>query len=132
MKKLLAIMLSLFMISSMAFAKPANELDFATMNKADSQFLFQDDAKVVTLDKSEMKKTNGKYGWWGALAGAVTGMYGYLGYSISSHSFSFKRLDGAMLSGAAAGVVMPTPTAMMWTARSHAAMFGGFTSGWFF
>ncbi len=132
MKKLLAIMLSLFVVSSMAFAKPTAQLDFATMNKADTQFLFQDGAKVATLDKAEMKETNGKHGWWGAIAGAGIGLYGYLGYSISSHSFSISRLGGAMLSGAVAGAVLPTPTAMMWTARSHAAMFGGFTSGWFF
>ena len=132
MKKLLAVVLSLFVVSSMTFAKPIAKLDFATMSKADTQFLFKDGAKVATLDKAEMKKTNGKYGWWGALAGAGTGLYGYLGYSMSSHSFSWRRLGGAMFSGAVAGAVLPTPTAMAWTARSHATMFGGFASGWFF
>jgi hypothetical protein len=132
MKKLLAMVLSLVVVSSVAFAKPTSEVDFATMNKADSQFLFQSDAKVVTLDNAEMKKTNGKYGWWGALAGAGTGAYGYIGYSMSSHSFSWSGLGRSVVAGAASGLVMPTPSAVMWTARSHAAMFGGFTSGLFY
>ena len=61
MKKLLAIMLSLFVVSSMAFAKPTAQLDFATMNKANTQFLFQNGAKVATLGKAEMKETEGKW-----------------------------------------------------------------------
>ena len=64
MRKLLAVMLSLFMVSTLAFAKPTTQLEFATMSKADSQFLFKDGAKVVALDKTEMKSTEGKWFWF--------------------------------------------------------------------
>ncbi len=40
MKKLLAMILSLFVVSSIAFAKSTEKLDFAMINKTDTQFLF--------------------------------------------------------------------------------------------
>ena len=67
MRKLLAVMLSLFVVSTLAFAKPTTQLEFATLSKADSQFLFKDSAKAVALDNAEMKETKGEF-WpifWG-------------------------------------------------------------------
>ena len=63
MRKLLVVMLSLFMVSTLAFAKPTTQLEFATLSKADSQFLFKDSAKAVALDNAEMKETKGEWGW---------------------------------------------------------------------
>ncbi len=70
MKKLLAVFVSLFVVSSVAFAKPSVESDFATMSKADSQFLFQEGAKVASLDQAELKSTEGE----GFLGGVIGGL----------------------------------------------------------
>ena len=87
MKKLLAIMLSLFVVSSMVFAKPTAQLDFATMNKADTQFLFQDGAKVATLGKAEMKETEGEF--WPIFWGVVFYTTAYLNApSYNDHLYS--------------------------------------------
>jgi len=80
MKRILSIVLGLFVVSSVAFAKPVADSEFITMSKADSQFLFQEGAKVTTLDKSEMKETEGEGivgAWWGAAiyTGWVLGDY---------------------------------------------------------
>ena len=64
MRKLLAVVLSLFVVSTLAFAKPTTQLEFAIMSKADSQFLFKDGAKAVALDNVEMKSTEGKWFWF--------------------------------------------------------------------
>ncbi len=95
MKKLLAVFVSLFVVSSVAFAKPSVESDFATMSKADSQFIFQDGAKVATLDQAEMKKTDGEF-WpifWGLTLYTVSYLnapsYGDKIYS--GHPYSNRR-----------------------------------------
>ncbi len=62
MKNILVVVLSLFVVSSVAFAKPSVELDMAAMSKADSQFLFQEGVKVVALGNDEMKSTEGEFG----------------------------------------------------------------------
>ncbi len=41
MKNMLAAVLSVLMVSSMAFAAPAQQSGFATMHKSDSQFLLK-------------------------------------------------------------------------------------------
>ena len=88
MRKLLAIMLSLVMVSALAFAKPATQLEFTTMNKADSQFLFKDGAKAFALDKAEMEKTKGE-GWFLPLVWRI-GSYGFrLAYHEAHHTFKF-------------------------------------------
>jgi len=85
MGKVSSIVLGLSIVSSTIFANPVNKLEFATMNKADSQFLFKDNANVVTLDKSEMKNTEGE-GIWGAWAGAAIYLSWYTGdYFGSGH-----------------------------------------------
>jgi hypothetical protein len=70
------------------------------MNKADSQFLFQSDAKVVTLDKAEMAETEGEgiYGAW--FVGLVyTDYYLYDYYNTGSWHGSWGGFGGAVGSG---------------------------------
>ena len=131
MKKLLLIIASLFLVSTMASANSIQN-DFVNLNKSDSNFLFKADTKVISLNNMEMKNTKGQYGFWGAIAGASSGAYGYIGHSMSSQNFSYGGLAGSMIAGAGAGLVLPTPSAMSWAATSHAAIFGGFLSGFFY
>ena len=63
MKKIMLMIASIFMVSSVAFASPTQQMDFASMNKADSQFLFNGKANVITLNNVEMVKTEGEWGW---------------------------------------------------------------------
>ena len=57
MKKLMIMIVSLFVVSSIAFANPTNQID---MSKTDSQFLFNGNATTTTLNNSEMMTTEGK------------------------------------------------------------------------
>ncbi len=98
MKKLLAIMLSLVMVSTLALAKPTTQLGFATMSKADSQFLFKDGAKAVALDKAEMKETEGKF--WPIVAyGARIAYSAYRSYRAYK---SYRRVRNAYRMGRSA------------------------------
>ena len=103
MKKLLAVFLSLFVVSSVAFAKPSVESDFATMSKADSQFLFQEGAKVASLDQAEMKKTEGE--WVSFAVGGLMGAGNYLYHTYYKRDtrFSWRGLGTATAFGVVGG-----------------------------
>ena len=67
MKKLMFIIASLFLATSVASASPSQQMDFTSMNKADSQFLFDGSTKAIALSSLEMKQTDGEF-WpifWG-------------------------------------------------------------------
>ena len=60
MKKLVFAILVFFALSNFTFAKDVN---FATISKADTQFLFKDKSvKIVALNENELKDTKGA--WW--------------------------------------------------------------------
>lgn len=85
MGKVSSIVIGLSIFSSATFANPVNKIYFATINKADSQFLFKDNAKVIALDKSDMKNTEGE-GIQGAWAGGAIYLAWYTGdYFGSGH-----------------------------------------------
>ena len=132
MKKTISIMtVSLLTATTVATASPSETIEFETLNKIDSHMLFgQSNQNIVTLGQDEMKKTQGEYGWWGAAAGAVTGAYGYLGYAVGSSSFSWRRLGIVATQGAIAGVLLPTPTAVRFTANRYVGMGAGAATGW--
>jgi len=127
MKKIIVALMSFMLLfGSVSYANG--------LAKQDAELLFGNNVKasqVMAIGKSEMSKTEGKYGWWGALAGAASGAYGYIGYSMSSHDFSWRGFGASVAGGAAAGVFLPTPTAIGFARNAHAAMFGGFIRGWF-
>jgi len=80
MKKLMFIIASLFFATSIVSANPSKQVDFNTMNKTDSQFLFDGATKAIALSGQEMLETEGEWGWfipiflgWGtAVANAPT------------------------------------------------------------
>jgi len=61
MKKLILIIASLFLATSIASASPSKQMDFASMNKADSQFLFDGSTNAIALSSQEMKQTEGEW-----------------------------------------------------------------------
>ena len=61
MKKLMLIVASLFLATSVASANQLQKMDLASMNKADSQFLFDGSTKVIALSSQEMKQTEGEW-----------------------------------------------------------------------
>jgi hypothetical protein len=61
MKKLILMIASLFLATSVASANPTAKMDMLNMNKADSSFLFNGKANVITLSGTEMKKTEGEW-----------------------------------------------------------------------
>ena len=131
MKKTISIMtVSLLTATTVATASPSETIEFGTLNKSDSHMLFgQSNQNIVTLGEDEMKKTEGEFGWWGAAAGAITGAYSYVGYSVGSSSFSWRRLGIATTQGAFIGAVTPTPTAIRFTANRYGFMGAGAATG---
>jgi len=139
MKKLfMTLIASMLLLSSTTYAVEMSNShapkQMMTMSKADTQKMLSeagiDASRVSVLDKGEMVKTEGQYGWWGALAGAAYGAYGYIGHSLGSGHFSVSQLGVYTAGGAAAGIVSPTPTALAFIHRSHALMFGGAVGGY--
>lgn len=61
MKRLMLIVASLFLAANVASATPSNQMDFTSMNKADSQFLFDGSANAIALSGQEMKQTEGEW-----------------------------------------------------------------------
>ena len=96
------------------------------MSKADSQFLFQDGAKVATLDKAEMQKTEGKW-VWNTFSGLVNGSFTALGYSVRHpYDSTLSGFGNAFLGGFAAGFIAPSITF-----RTGASYFaGGYSGSW--
>jgi len=131
MKKTISIMtVSLLTATTVATASPSETIEFGTLNKSDSHMLFgQSNQNIVTLGQDEMKKTQGEYGWWGAAAGAITGAYGYIGYSVGSSSFSLRRLGIVATQGAIVGAFSPTPTAVRFMASRYVGMGAGVATG---
>jgi len=136
MKKILmTLMASMLLLSSTTYATETvnhktHMVQKQSMTKQDMQAMFATNkVKVNALDNGEMAKTEGEYGWWGAFAGAASGAYGYLGYAMGSHRFSWTGLGGAVTAGTIRGVLTPTPTAVAWTMGSHAGMAGGYSAG---
>ncbi len=131
MRKLLVIMLSLFVVSSVAFAKPTAQLDFATINKADTQFLFQDGAKVATLDKAEMKETEGKW-FWNVIGGIAGGYASGLGYLIGAgDNFTAHGFESAFGTGFIGGFLLPGKSIGSAIATTSVAFATGWFSGWY-
>ncbi|MEA3315299.1 MAG: hypothetical protein U9Q30_05535, partial [Campylobacterota bacterium] len=64
MKKLMLIIASLFLATSVASASPSQQMDFTSMNKADSQFLFNGSTKAIALSSQEMEATEGEWFWF--------------------------------------------------------------------
>ncbi|MBU1668378.1 hypothetical protein KKC13_08145 [bacterium] len=123
--------ISLLTATTLATASPNEQMGFATLNKSDSHMLFgHNNNNVIALGQDEMKNTEGEWGIWGAIAGAISGAYGYLGYSAGSGSWSWSRLGMATTQGAIAGAILPTPTAIRWTATRYTAMSAGVSTGW--
>ncbi|WP_457562421.1 hypothetical protein [Caminibacter pacificus] len=59
MKRLVFAFLAFFALSNFAFA---SNINFATISKTDTQFLFKDKSvKVVALNENELKKTQGAF-----------------------------------------------------------------------
>ena len=61
MKRLMFIVASLFLVTSIASASPSQQMDFTSMNKAESQFLFDGSTKAIVLSNQEMKDTEGEW-----------------------------------------------------------------------
>jgi len=61
MKKLMFIIASLFLATSIVSASPSKQMDFASINKTDSQFLFDDSTNAIALSSQEMKNTEGEW-----------------------------------------------------------------------
>jgi hypothetical protein len=61
MKKLILMIASLFLATSVASANPTAKMDMLSMSKADSSFLFNGKANVVALSGTEMKQTEGEW-----------------------------------------------------------------------
>jgi hypothetical protein len=54
---------ALFVATSVAVANPTAKMDMLNMSKADSSFLFNGKVNTITLNESELKATEGKWGW---------------------------------------------------------------------
>jgi len=59
MEKLMFIIASLFLATSIVSASPSKQMDFTSMNKANSQFLFDGSTNAIALSSQEMKQTDG-------------------------------------------------------------------------
>lgn len=70
MLKIGRVVLSLFVVSSIALANPTKDMDSLNISKNDKEFLFgTNNANIVALNDVEMKDTEGKF--LGTLAKAV-------------------------------------------------------------
>jgi hypothetical protein len=96
MKKLMLTIASLFLATSVASANP-QKMDFTSMNKADSQFLFDGSTKAIALSSQEMKQTEGEWIHFAIYAGH----YGYRAYRSygSVYRWSGFGLFGSSFSG---------------------------------
>ncbi len=61
MKRSMLIVASLLFAASVANANPSPNMDFTTMNKADSQFLFEGSASAIALNEQELEETEGQW-----------------------------------------------------------------------
>lgn len=61
MKKILLVIASLFLAINVASASPTSKVDFTTMSKVDSEFLFDGNTNVIALSSQEMKETEGEF-----------------------------------------------------------------------
>lgn len=72
MLKVSKIVLSLFVVSSVALANPTKDMNSLDISKNDKEFIFgKNDVNTLALNNSEMKDTDGKF--WVAVA-RVAGM----------------------------------------------------------
>jgi hypothetical protein len=78
MKKLILMIVNLFLATSIASANPTTKMDMLSMNKADSSFLFNGKANVIALSGTEMKQTEGEGFWVGMGSSVAYGAYGSL------------------------------------------------------
>ena len=131
MKETILIMIvSLLTAVTVATASPSETIELGVLHKSDSHMFFgQSNQNIVILVQDDIKKTEGECGWWGVAAGAITGAYGYIGYSAGSSSFSWSRLGMATTQGAVIGALAPTPTAIRFTASRYSAMGAGAATG---
>ena len=116
------------MVSSVAFAKPTETLDFATMSKTDSQFLFQDGAKVAVLDNTEMEETEGK---WVAnfISGFISGGAAATGYYLDHEDEEstweiVKGSSDVFISSFVGGFIAPGYGTVKAAVRTGASYFG--------
>ena len=64
MKRLLLMVVALFVATNVAVANPTSKMDMLSMSKADSSFLFHGKANVIALNTIEMKQTEGEWFWF--------------------------------------------------------------------
>ena len=132
MKETMSIMIvSLLTAVTVATASPSETIELGVLHKSDSNMLCgQSNQNIVILVQDDIKKTEGECGWWGVAAGAITGAYGYIGYSVGSSSFLWRGLGIAAARGAIVGTIVPTPTAVRFAAHRHAFMGAGTVTCW--
>ena len=104
MKKTVSIMtLSLLTATTLTSASPSDQMDFPTLNQSDSRVLFgTDNSNVITLEQSEMAKTEGEW-----ITFAVGGLYGAAAYTGSyltgNHSWDWGNFAFSVGAGVVTG-----------------------------
>jgi hypothetical protein len=88
MKKILIMMFGLLFAVSTVFASPTAKGDMVVMNKADSQFLFDGKTNAITLNKSEMATTEGKWLWFAARWGYTAARVAWRGWRTGGKTYS--------------------------------------------
>ncbi len=61
MKKTILVIVGLFLVTSVASANPTQTMNFSSMSKIDTQFLFDGSAKTIILTNQGMKQTEGEF-----------------------------------------------------------------------
>lgn len=85
------------------------------LTTADKEFLFNNPsvAKAETLSPEEMKNTEGAWGWWGAITGAIGGAVAYTWYwATTPNSWDWDSFSQHVATGAVLGALEPTPLAI--------------------
>ena len=85
MLKVSKIVLSLFVVSSIALANPTKDMNSLDISKNDKEFLFgTNNANIVALNDKEMKNTDGK--WVGVAAKAIKHIARAVGFAATHPS----------------------------------------------
>ena len=85
------------------------------LTTADKEFLFNNPsvAKAETLSPEEMKNTEGAWGWWGFITGAIGGAVAYTCYwATTPNSWDWDSFSQHVATGAVLGALEPTPLAI--------------------
>lgn len=92
MLKVSKVVLSLFVVSSIALANPSKDMNSLDISKNDKEFLFgTNNANIVALNDVEMKDTDGK--WLPAIfaLSAFLGRYQYANAPRISDNYAYYR-----------------------------------------